>query len=139
MQARSNKHVKILVKHYVAVTVIVAILSVILINLVSSKLKLNADNYYTGVVTLSTGAMVAIFLAVFYSDAARIQYIRQQVGAFQLFFIVLVDLVVAVATGLLIDVNRSANMTAIVILTVILIDLLWIITRLVYLALKAVK
>jgi hypothetical protein len=94
---------------------------------------LNQEQFYQAAVTFTTGAMIAIFVAVFYSDAKRMKVLRELPGALTIYMVVLFDLMVITFTGLFLEDGR---LTPLIIVIFYVTHLVYVIARLAGLALK---
>ena len=96
-------------------------------------IMLNQEQFYQAAVTFTTGAMIAIFVAVFYSDAKRIKVIRELPGATTIYLVVLFDLIIITLAGLFL---QDDQLMPIIIVIFYMIHLVYVIARLAGLALK---
>lgn len=64
--------------------------------------SLNLALLYSGIVTFTTGTMIALFIATFYSDQKKVKVLANHPQARTLFYLVLADLVLIVSAGALI-------------------------------------
>jgi len=85
-------------------------------------IDLNISLLYQGVVTYATGAMIAIFIAIFHSDDSRILLLRRHQHAKTIYSTIVTDLIVLVASGLFIlspNIALSQQINTIVLATMI--------------------
>lgn len=97
--------------------------------------EINFNLFYQAAITFTTGAMIAILLAVFYSDNVRIRVAREHRAAFTFFAVIIAEMVTMVFSGLFID-RSPTNVLALILVCVCMVDMSYLVLRLAYLALS---
>lgn len=95
----SRQVAKGLVIHLLMELVITGVLTAVLLPFRAQIVTLNVELIYQGVVTYATGAMIAIFLAVFHSDNAGMRLLRNHPHSRTIYYIIMNDLLFVVASG----------------------------------------
>lgn len=124
-----------LIKHLVPFAALTAALSLVASHHAGYLQKLNASSYYQALVTFVTGSMIAIFLAVFYSDSIRAKFIQKHKAALTLYMVILLELIALVTCGLFVRDSHTAPL-CIVLITLVMLDITSLVARLIAIALK---
>jgi hypothetical protein len=123
-----------LLKHFLGFAIFVIVFGVIAAHHQKEINHLSISAYYQALITFITGSMIAIFLAVFYSDSIKIKYARHHRGALTLYILILLELIILVVSGLFVRDGSTAPLV-LVIMTTVMLDVTYIIARLISLAL----
>lgn len=123
------------IKHAVFVVLASVLLTLALDRIGYKGLELNFSEFYQSIVTFTTGAMIAVFLGVFFSEADRMKYIREHKGSFTLFIAIILNLLVIVGLGLIVDKAHYISVfTSVIIVTTL--DIVYLIMCLVKISLN---
>lgn len=81
------------------------ILSAVLLPWRSVVHDMNLELFYSGVITFATGAMIALFIAVFYSDHKKVKFFTELNQAKTLCYVIIANLIIIVFSGAFIATN----------------------------------
>lgn len=101
---------------------------------------LDAASLYAGISTFTTGAMIAIFLAAFFSNDTRMRLLRESQHSLTIFYIVLTDLLVIIGSGAFVNtiITHASILRIVALITMIVfaVSLTIMVIRLINLLLK---
>jgi hypothetical protein len=102
--------------------------------------NLDIGTLYAGIATFTTGAMITIFLAAFFSENVRMNLLRNSRHSHTIFYMILTDLLAIIGSGIFINTTVAhahfLRMMALIIMIIFTLNLTAMVLRLVNLLLK---
>lgn len=123
LSIQDRKRLKAIFLHVILWSVFASLVALIALPYRDTISAYNIALLYQGLVTYVTGAMIALFLAVFNSNSAGAQALRQTIHARSLYYMLLFDLLMVVGSGVVIIPTNQVwgsflSMIAFIIMTV---------------------